>query len=122
MIAAKDSVQPWVALRSSGDTAQSKGGIQKFMDVVHSFIIGAFNDTKLVRLPGIEPGSRAWKARVMAPRLQAQGLESEWSVEGWIIRQIVDSPFLMTTEMRFDLRILFKLIHGWSMEGFYPNP
>ena len=115
MIAAKDSVQPWVAPRSSGDTAQSKGGTQKFMDVVHSPLISC---RKLVRLPGIEPGSRAWKARVMAPRLQAQGLDSEWSVEGWIIKQIIDSPFPMTAEMRFDLSILFEFIHGRSMEGW----
>ena len=79
MMFVEDSACSRVALRVRGDAGQSKGGAQKSVDRVHSTCNRTGLGKEMVRLPGIEPGFRAWKARVITPRQQAQVFTRERS-------------------------------------------
>ena len=82
MMFVKDSACSQVALGVRGDTGQSKGGTQKSADAVHSTCDGICLGKMMVRPPGIEPGSKAWKAFIITPRQRSLESVFDWSVEG----------------------------------------
>ncbi len=86
----------------SHEAGQSKGGTQKSADRAHSTCNRTGLGKEMVRLPGIEPGFRAWKARVITPRQQAQVFTRGQS---WL-----------TIASRFKDVVAVGL-SGWSVEG-----
>ena len=127
MMSVKDSACSQVALRVRGDTGQSKGGAQKSVDAVHSTCDGICLGKEMVRPPGIEPGSKAWKAFIITPRQRSLESVFNWSVEGSnhgksTKRNMDSTPFhddphtTSSPENRLDLRLLLNQVH-WSVSG-----
>lgn len=71
MMATNASARLGVRPGLRGDTGQGTGGTQKSGKRVHSHS----GRGKMVRPPGFEPGSKAWKASIITPRLWPQSLE-----------------------------------------------
>ena len=61
-----------LAVCDDGDISQGSDGTQKSKAWVHSQYSSL---GKVVRPPGIEPGSQAWKACIITPRQRSQSLK-----------------------------------------------
>lgn len=102
---------------NDGDIGQGSDGTQKSKVVVHSQCgLGG-----VVRPPGLEPGSQAWKAWIITPRQRSQSLKR---MHQWSRFKIIDevNPRRVSGRLAscWCSGIPIPVEFGRLVEGFYP--